>query len=491
MFRSGFRNLTAAAVTMLVTLVSTPLLVAIIGVENYGVWSVVVAIGGIVASLEGGLSISTTVFLSRDLERNDDLGVSQTITATVSGILIAGIVAAAFIWLSAPWLISAFSNLDPKEYIVATSTLQLSALVVCFRMYQQLSDGLLQAFGRYGYTSLVTSAQSIVLSLGLLAVAWLSGSLVDMMKWYLLSAALFLAISIVLCVHVLTPYHIRFSFNWSKCTQIVRYSSTVWGVAVSSTLFGQVDKLIVGRILGASSVGIYALVTSIAMKINSISAAVVQPLLPRISREYGKAQLPQKELEGIVRQGLLLNVGIAFGLGVGLFGVALYLMNAILPPQEAALAVVALKFAALIYALYSANAVGYYVLVALSPTLCLRIQLAATFTSLGLIAVGAHYFGVLGAIIGNIGFITSWFLIGFAMSHLSIKLSTWLSWIWIPLAWFAVAVATLWYANFTSFSGYATVFVALVALYLWIAAQIGIDLPEISRRLMAQKQRFR
>jgi O-antigen/teichoic acid export membrane protein len=373
--------------------------------------------------------------------------------------------------------------LDAEQRLVATRTLQLSAFVVCFRLYQQVSEALLQAFGRYGYTSLVASAQSIVLNLGMVAVAWLGGSLIDMMKWCLLTASLFLIVSIALCMCVLAPYQVRFSFNLSKLTRIVRYSSTVWGVAVSSTLFGQMDKLIVGLFLDPSSVGIYALVTSIATKINSISAAVVQPLLPRISREFGRPQLVPQEIESVIRQGLLLSVGLAFGLGIGLFGTALYIMNAILPPVQAVVAVDALKLAALIYALYSANAVGYYVLIAVSPSLCLRIQLVATVASLVLIAVGAYYFGVIGAIAGNIGFVITWLLIAFAMSRLSIKFSTWVNWIRIPIIWFVVAAVTLLFADFRTFSGYAIGIVALVALYLWLGVQIGIHPLEISRKV--------
>lgn len=67
MIKNGFYNVVGAVIRIGLTLLTIPLIIRLIGVEEYGLWTLVSTMIGIVGLAEAGLAVSTTVFLSRDL----------------------------------------------------------------------------------------------------------------------------------------------------------------------------------------------------------------------------------------------------------------------------------------------------------------------------------------------------------------------------------------------------------------------------------------
>jgi Polysaccharide biosynthesis protein len=67
MLKNGFYNAAAGAVRVGLAILTIPVLIRLMGVEEYGLWALASAIVGIVTLAEAGLSTATTVFVSQDL----------------------------------------------------------------------------------------------------------------------------------------------------------------------------------------------------------------------------------------------------------------------------------------------------------------------------------------------------------------------------------------------------------------------------------------
>ena len=107
-----------------------------------------------------------------------------------------------------------------------------------------------------------------------------------------------------------------------------------------------------------------------------------------------------------------LNAVIALGLGGWIFELAPYILKGLLPTISTDFNILfAFKIAIIIYSLISINSVGY-ILLTLDPVKCMTTYLVSAFVSLTLTIVGAAKFGLIGALIGNIGFMLSWLKIG-------------------------------------------------------------------------------
>jgi O-antigen/teichoic acid export membrane protein len=216
-----------------------------------------------------------------------------------------------------------------------------------------------------------------------------------------------------------------------------------WFTSLGGVLFGQVDKLIVGTLLGVEKLGIYAAITSVANQINVVSALPAQPLLPILSNYQKREKDKERNIAMLqkIKQGFQLNAVVALGMGVGLFALSSLVVGIIIPGEKNNDYTALFQIAVIIYALYSLNAVGYYTLLGTNAVrLCMSTQLTAGFLSLLLIYVGAQVFGLYGAVLGNAGYIGTWLLTLFGMQKLGIPFRAWAAWLWFPNLWFLASV---------------------------------------------------
>jgi O-antigen/teichoic acid export membrane protein len=477
-FRNGIYNMFGAGIRLALTLGTLPLLIATIGLSEYGLWSLVTTAINIIVLAEAGLSVSTTVFLAQGIARSDDLDIARTLTTTFSALAALAAAVALLVWMGASWLVGAFPALPAEESGAVVEALRLSALVIWAQMLQQWCGGIIQAHQRYGLLNALTTMQTLLQTVGLLVIALLGGRTLAFMQWYIGVGLFMLAGYGGTAGWLLRRRRLR--LNWDRChgLTVLRYSGLSWVASLGTVLFTRGDRLIVGATLGTEPLGIYAAITNITGQINTISALPVQPLLPAVS---GHGQGPINERSPLVhslKRALQINSVVALGLGAGGLLFAPQIMGLIMP-QASAESIFGFRLATCIYALYSVNAVGFYLLFALKHvTTCTIIQLASGSLACLLIWGLSARYGFIGALLGNAGYLGVWGLSIASFRYTAIRFSKWSGWIAIPLAWF---LATIWIsfvipAVFIIQSG---VFIALL-IYLgwWFAREfIGPSTP--------------
>lgn len=441
MIKNGFYNVAGAVIRIGLTLLTIPLIIRLIGVEEYGLWTLVSTVIGIVGLAEAGLSVSTTVFLSRDLANDDADGISQTLTVTLGAMLLLATLAAIALWTGAALLVGVFPKLGQAQHVVAAQALQLGGLVVWARLLQQVLVGVEQAYQRYGVMNILNTLQISLSSLGMLIVAWLGGRTVALIAWQAVTSMGLLIAHIGVGCLLVRNVKLRPVWDSTKALTVARYSLMAWVTALGSALFSQCDRLIVGALLGTEVLGVYAAITNVTGQINSFSALPVQPLLPRLINLLEKQGINQPTLKQKVKQALQINGIFALGIGGALFTLAPLIVNVMIPGAITNEHLLAFRIAATIYALYSVNAVGYYVLFSVDAVnMCMAIQLVSGALSLLLIGIGASIFGLLGAVIGNAGYLGVWLLLFSGMKQLCIPMRLWIGWLKFLLLWFFVVV---------------------------------------------------
>lgn len=440
MLKNGVYNVVGAVLRLGLGLLTIPLLIHLIGIEEYGLWMLVSTAVSLVSLAETGLSVSTTVFLSRDLANKDAEGMSQTLTVTFSAMLLLATLAALGLWVSAGAIADLFPNLGMAQRGAAVQALQIGGLVVWARLIQQILIGVEQAYQRYGLMNVLMTLQSVLISLGLLGVVGLGWRTVELMQWQAVASFAVLLAHAALSWLLVRHMQPRLAWNSVKGIKVVRYSLMTWAALLGGALFSHVDRLIVGAMLGTRLLGIYVAITSVTSQINSFSALPVQPLLPTLSNQVVKSG-SQSLIVQQVKQALEINTIVALGTGSILFTLAPFVMQVIVSDAITDANILAFRIAALIYTLYSLNAVGYYILFGVNATkICMVIQLLSGFTSLLLIGIGSSISGLLGAIVGNAGYLGVWGLTYWGMKQLGIPLSLWVKWLYFPIIWFILVI---------------------------------------------------
>jgi O-antigen/teichoic acid export membrane protein len=455
MLKNGIYITLSGALRALMGIATIPLLIKILGVEEYGLWALIYSTVALVFTIEGGIAIAATFFIARDLEDSKNLAITLTVITAVTAVLAGG--AAILTYGGADIVVKFFSTLSTQQADQARQAIQIGAWAISARLFQQVPISLQQATHRYGSLSLLNLLLAALTTLSLVPIAALppamvaafGGRLVAMMAWFAASNVLVLLLHLAIISRWLSSRSLRPQWQTARMIEFLRYCSFTWLSSIGSLLFMRGDRLIVGKILDIKTLGVYAAITDITVQINNLSAFPLQPLLPAISNMWQVSTIeepaPGKNLKAIrqvVRQGAQTNALVAFSLGAILFYLAsqLFLLITSRPPSIEEL--LCFRIAIVGYTIYSLNAVGYFALFAIGGArTCGLIQLGSGIFALFCIFIGVTYGGLVGAAIGNLGYSVTLLLVVMSMRQMEIPLATWLKWLKLPLIWFSIAVA--------------------------------------------------
>jgi O-antigen/teichoic acid export membrane protein len=439
MLKHGFYNTIAGLIRIGIGIFTIPVLIRSLGVEEYGLFTLASTVISIVTLAEAGLSNTTTVFLSQDLAKDDLEGVSQTLTVTSGAIFLLATLGAIGMVISADLIVSSFSKLESSQHSIVVQSLRVGGIVIWTRLIQQVLMGIEQAFQSYFFMNLLNTVQSISVGLGMLLIVWSGGRTFELIKWQAVVATIVLIAHLILVFSLLRFIKPNLLWNKDKNSTILLYSIQAWLTSLGGVLFTQVDKLIVGSILGVRELGMYAAITNIAYQINVISALPTQPIVPIVSNYFSSQNLHNGSLKKQIKSALQLNTVVAFGVGMVLFSFTPLLLNLLVVAKGESVNLAApFRIAIIIYALYSINSLGYHILFSVHKiTECMKIQLLSGVFSLVLIYLGTKMFGLIGAIGGNVGYLGVCYLTIFAMRSVD---NLWLRWLRFPICWFSIAI---------------------------------------------------
>lgn len=430
LFRNGAYNLGGQALRGVVTLLAIPCLIRVMGVREYGVWSLAYAVLALITMSEAGISVAVTVFLSKDHFEGDPQEASRTLTFILVSTLLLSLALGLFLWYAGPLIVPLLSAFNSSERSEAARALQIAGLVVSVVIFQRMLVGVEQAFDRYAIINALDLCQSLLLSVGIVVVAFSGGRTVAMMKWQVLVSTAIGASHSYVVYRLLRGRGITWDWSRNKARRIFHYSLATWAATLGTAAFSQCDRLIVGVVLGAPALGIYSAITGISSKINSFSGTAVQPLIPALSRDTAWSSFA----EARIREAVQINALIAIQAGMALYLLADWIMRVMLPNITTRQEILGLQIAAVIYVLYSLNALGFYILFALHDTRTNAIvTLSSSAFSLFFIFLGAKYFGLLGAVAGNAGYLGTVFLTTAGLKKAKIALRCYLRWMGFPL----------------------------------------------------------
>jgi O-antigen/teichoic acid export membrane protein len=437
LLRNGLYNVGAGTVRGAVSLLTIPFLIRFLGIREYGVWSLVYAVFALMTMSEAGISVAASVFLSKDLAKNDSREAGRTLTFILSSAVLLSVALGLLLWIAGPLIVRPLAAFGSAERADAGRALQIAGFAVSAFILQRTLVGVEQALDRYAAINILELCQSLLANMGLIAVAWLGGRTIEMVKWQVFACALLLVAHCFVVFRLLRNKGLHVEWNWSKARRIFRYSVATWTATLGSAAFAQCDRFIVGGVLGAPILGIYSAITNITSKINSFSATAVQPLVPSLSRDVARGVTVQ----GRIRQATLVNALIAIEAGIFLYVLSDLIMQVLIPGAISREHILGLQIATVIYTLYSLNAPGFFIHFSVGGARTNAIAtLSSGIVSLALIFAGARYLGLLGAVAGNAGYLGTCFLVVTGLKKTGISLSRYLNWMAFPLLSFAIAL---------------------------------------------------
>lgn len=393
---------------------------------------------------EGGLSTAVTYFTARDLSHNRVDDISHTLSGAVVGTLgLAGLMSVVLVF-AADTVIGIFDTLQPNQRTAAALAVRIGVICLISLLLQNVAGGLLHGLQCFGLSNILSTIQVALNTIGFIVISERGGGVAELMTWQAAVSVASLALYALTVRRVLRPFPIKLRFDVGRIIPVWRYAIMTWVGTLGGVLFTQIDRLVVGKYLGTSTLAVYGAITGVVKQINTFTAVPVQPLLPQVTQLTSSDREADKTIRAKVRKALHVNTVGALGLGIALFTLAPLAMPVLLDRAATQTEINGLRMASVIYAVFSLNGVGYYVLLAMNGVRAFMIiQLLSGVLAVTMIALGTR-FGLLGAMAGNMGYlgVTAFSLLG--MKYLKVSVFTWLGWIRPALIWAAAtAIVTL------------------------------------------------
>lgn len=338
-------------------LAATPILVASLGEGDFGLWMLILAIGGFgsVANLGMGAAIVKFVAEARAAGRAEDVldVVRQSVTISGASALLLCLLMVAIAPLLAQ---SVFSKMGDVHRVA--SALRIGALIIFIQQFDQVAAATLKGFERFSVAARVEVAAKFALVGVNVAVAHLTGELFSVLAGTVTVMIVSLAARAWVAGRLVGGVLLMPAWPGPKGGALLRFGGWVWLQAVASVLLSSVDRFVVGGLLGASALAHYSVCTQLAQQVHAVPAAAMGFLMPLATRKHHQGD----DVRRVRRLALTANVLVALPLALALAVGADFGLRIWMGPDFAAENAGLLRWLTLAYLLLALNVAAHYLL---------------------------------------------------------------------------------------------------------------------------------
>ena len=377
--------------------VCVPIMVRGLGPDSYGLLVLVGAVTGYLGLLDMGLGTALVRYLSYYRALDEGRPMLAIIRAALLWYTAAGVVAALFLVVAAPWLAEHVLHVSAALLPTATTLIRLSALSLVLGLIMSVGSALPMSFLRYDIAAGITGALSTAGWVGPAVVVLLGHGIVGIVCFYIVSNALASALYLYVGRRLLRSVQRDAGPAWRDIRRkVLTFSGLVAVNGIGSTLATQTNRLMLGVTNGTAAAAYYQVPNMLASNIQRLLSVIAQVLFPT-----GTALIARNDYDGLralytrsSRLLFLLNASAAMAIAV----FAKPLLQYWVSPQYAQKGSLALELFMMTQMIYVASfAVGFLSWSAAKAGVNLTFALLNSGINLLAIYPLASRFGVAGA----------------------------------------------------------------------------------------------
>lgn len=201
---------------------------------------------------------------------------------------IAYVILAIIAYTAAPSLIHHWVKLDSLDSLTATKVLRILSLGALLTLPMGLYKALLVGLQHLGISNLIDVAGRALQQGGIFLILLAHGSLFHVADWIVGSMALQFVAYGVVCAHFFSVRALllpRFSRDVVK--QNFRFASGLMTISVCSWVVGEVDKVMVSKLLPLALLGLYTFARGVVTQGAFLTSAIGNAIFPHFSALHG------------------------------------------------------------------------------------------------------------------------------------------------------------------------------------------------------------
>ncbi len=282
LLRNSLWNLAGAALPALVALATVPLLIDGLGLEGFGIVTLIGAIVGYAGLFDLSLSTGAIKYLAEHHARNDGRRFAETFWFGLIFYGVLGVAGGVLLFVFAAPLLARFFEVSAILWDDALRALHFAALGFALTQLQNYLLVVPQALQRYDRSAGSEAVFGIVANLASAVVAVQDGGIAGVVLARIaVSCANLLWLAIMLNrlgVSLAPALPSR-----TTCVTLARFAGHTWLSRLASLLHQHADKLLVGSLAGPIALAFYSVPTQLASRLLGLTFRLASVIYPRVS----------------------------------------------------------------------------------------------------------------------------------------------------------------------------------------------------------------
>jgi len=275
---TGF-NISASMVTLVAGLVVSPILLAALGTDGFGLWALLWAITGSLGLVDLRLATAITPLAAKAWTRRDHVRLSNLARTGMGFYSVLGLVeiSIAYALVNVPGLVS-WIPLPIRDE--ATTGFVLAVGAFALRGLSSVLIGLLNALQRFDLRSVITIVSTVLRGVSLVTIALAGGGVVALL-WAEVAIGLFQLIAAAVTVRLILP-----DLAWlrppdmASLRELALFGGKLQIAHAAHLVSFQADKLLLTFFLGLSSVAYYEMGSKAAGFSRTLPLLLISATLP-------------------------------------------------------------------------------------------------------------------------------------------------------------------------------------------------------------------
>ncbi|WP_198330402.1 lipopolysaccharide biosynthesis protein [Psychrobacter cibarius] len=330
---------TRQIIIILISLYTVRVVLNALGIENYGIYSVVAGFVALLAFLPGTMASATQRFFSFAIGQKNDLSLKQTFS--VNWLMYAGIALLAFIILQTIglWFVTEHLKIPDDKYEAAVILYQMVAISFVFSIFSSPFIAIVIAHEDMHLFALISVVDAILKLTAALLLNHIQGDVLELYgQFLLLTAAITTSIYIFICLKRYTECQFK-KIYWNKVLLKEILGFTGWTLMgqLSTVFRNQAVTVIINQLFNPATVAARTIALTVSSQVMVFSSNLNTGLYPPIIKSYAAGQ--KEDMLSLISNGSKLTFFLMW-----VFALPMILeMNTILniwlktPPPEALL----------------------------------------------------------------------------------------------------------------------------------------------------------
>lgn len=292
MLKNSLANFLGAAIPAVANLIAVPLLVHNLGVEDYGLLTLVLALVGYFALLDINATQGSVRFIAEYDAAGRSEQANEVISFSLTIYLIIGSTGLILIWLSAPAMIDHLFAIPEAREGTALVTLRLAGIAFLFSQLQAYLVTIPQAMQQYRISAATEALFGTAAPL-LSALVCVLGYGIEMVVLARLVLSVLNVLILWLLVHRLRPDLTFVRATKETAGTLISFSTYSFMARIAAVSHAHMDRLILGMLLGMAHITYYSIPMTLCNRLFGMTYRLGSVIYPAISRLKTRGSLDQ------------------------------------------------------------------------------------------------------------------------------------------------------------------------------------------------------